>query len=301
MTNLRCIADHHAVPPLNIRPVESGIIPDHFSTGWKTYPAHHDLSERARHPPLYFRPTYLPPPRSRPAHCRSVHFSRAGESGGWSGLWCERAFKWLQRISWQCLNQSESGTNLAFVFWSVRNSTHLVEVVEILLPFKFCGIPFSSFREEVEKISTNQMPGWRSWFSDKIKNTILVEDVETYFHVKFHWIFLSDFREVENVSANQRLGPKSTNMKANVEILLPVKCHRILISGFRKFENVSTLIEDVAILFSVIFHWIPFSSFIEEVKNVSANQRKRTLWFFNRLENTNMIANVEILLPGKFH
>ena len=30
--------------------------------------------------------------RSRPAHCRSVHFSRAGESGGWSGLWCERAF-----------------------------------------------------------------------------------------------------------------------------------------------------------------------------------------------------------------
>ena len=43
-TNLRCTADHHAVPPLNIRPVESGIIPDHFSTGWKTYPAHHNLS-----------------------------------------------------------------------------------------------------------------------------------------------------------------------------------------------------------------------------------------------------------------
>ena len=35
MTNLRCTADHHAVPPLKIRPVESGIIPDHFSTGWK--------------------------------------------------------------------------------------------------------------------------------------------------------------------------------------------------------------------------------------------------------------------------
>ena len=33
MTNLRCTADHHAVPPLNIQPVESGIIPDHFSTG----------------------------------------------------------------------------------------------------------------------------------------------------------------------------------------------------------------------------------------------------------------------------
>ena len=31
-------------------------------------------------------------PRSRPAHCRFVNFSRAGESGGWAALWCERAF-----------------------------------------------------------------------------------------------------------------------------------------------------------------------------------------------------------------
>ena len=53
MTNLRCTADHDAVPPLNI-PVESGIIPDHFSTGWKTYPAHHNLSERARPIPAVF-------------------------------------------------------------------------------------------------------------------------------------------------------------------------------------------------------------------------------------------------------
>ena len=79
MTNLHCTTDHHAVSPLNIhvRPVESGIIPDHFSTGWKTDPAHHDLSEwgfgpalRCRgerdqsgpdQPPLYFRPTYVLP------------------------------------------------------------------------------------------------------------------------------------------------------------------------------------------------------------------------------------------------
>ena len=92
MTNLRCTADQHAVSPLNIRPVESGIIPDHFSTGWKTYPAHHDLSDRARPIPAVFQ-TNIRSPRSRPAHCRSVHFSRAGESGGWSGLWCERAFR----------------------------------------------------------------------------------------------------------------------------------------------------------------------------------------------------------------
>ena len=43
----------YAVPPtttLNIRPVESGIIPDNFSTGWKTDPAHYDLSERVNQP-----------------------------------------------------------------------------------------------------------------------------------------------------------------------------------------------------------------------------------------------------------
>ena len=61
MTNLHCTTDHHAVPLLNIRPVESGVIPDHFSTGCKTYPAHYDLSERARPTPLYFRPTYALP------------------------------------------------------------------------------------------------------------------------------------------------------------------------------------------------------------------------------------------------
>ena len=35
--------------------------PDHFSTGRKTDPAHHDLSERAQPTPLYFRPTYALP------------------------------------------------------------------------------------------------------------------------------------------------------------------------------------------------------------------------------------------------
>ena len=53
-TYLRCTADHHAVPLLNIRPVESGIIPNHFPTVWKTYPAHYNLSERARPIPTVF-------------------------------------------------------------------------------------------------------------------------------------------------------------------------------------------------------------------------------------------------------
>ena len=34
-------------------------------------------------------------------------------------------------------------------------NTHLVEDIEFLLPVKFRLIPFGSFREEVEKLTTN--------------------------------------------------------------------------------------------------------------------------------------------------
>ena len=91
MTNLRCTADHHAVTPLNIRPVESGIIPDHFLTGRKTYPAHLDLSERARPTPLYFRPTYALPDQGPLIVDPSIFPER--RERGLSALWCERALK----------------------------------------------------------------------------------------------------------------------------------------------------------------------------------------------------------------
>ena len=64
------------------------------------------------------------------------------------------------------------------------------------------------------------------------KNTDLVKDVEILLPVKFRRILFSGFREeVENVSANQRLGghldfpisPKNTDLVEDIEILLPVK------------------------------------------------------------------------------
>ena len=62
-SNLRCTADHHAVPPLNIRPVESGIIPEHFSTAAveKLIPLTTTSQSGPDQPPLYFRPTYALP------------------------------------------------------------------------------------------------------------------------------------------------------------------------------------------------------------------------------------------------
>ena len=100
-SDLRCTADHHAVPPFNQRPVEGGIMPDHFSTGWKNYTAHHDLSERAWPIPAVFQ-TNIRSPWSRSSQCRSVHFSKAGDSGGWSALWSEGGLKitniWMLKI-----------------------------------------------------------------------------------------------------------------------------------------------------------------------------------------------------------
>ena len=89
-------------------------------------------------------------------------------------------------------------------------NTNFVEDVEILLPVKFRWIPFSGFREEVENVSANQMPGRPSCFPIGPKNTNFVEDIEILLPVKFRWIPFSGFREeVENVSANQRPGRPS--------------------------------------------------------------------------------------------
>ena len=72
----------------------------------------------------------------------------------------------------------------------------------ILLPVKFRWIPFNGFREEVENVSANQRPGRPSCFSDRPKNTNLVEDVEILLPVMFRWITFSNFRgEVENVKS----------------------------------------------------------------------------------------------------
>ena len=112
------------------------------------------------------------------------------------------------------MSQPIRGQGGHLVFPIGPKNTNLVEDVEILLPVKFCWIPFSGFRGEVENVSANQRPGWPSWFYVEIligpKNTNLVEDVEILLPVKFRWIPFSGFRgEVENVSANQRPGRPS--------------------------------------------------------------------------------------------
>ena len=111
------------------------------------------------------------------------------------------------------------------------------------------------------------------------KNTNLVEDIYILLHVKFRWIPFSSFREVKNVSVNQRPGghlvflisPKNTNLVEDIMILLPVK-----------------------------FHWILFRAFRGDVRNASANQRpERPSCFLIGPKTTDLIEDVETCLRNK--
>ena len=141
-----------------------------------------------------------------------------------------------------------------FVFPFGPKNTNLVEDVEILLPVKFCLIPFSGFRGEVENVSANQRQGSHFLFSnrpDKHKLGTGHWDLASY-QVSFNSVqrFQRRSRKMSQPIRGQGghlvflIGPKNTNLVEDVEILLPVK-----------------------------FRWIPFSGFRGEVENVSANQR----------------------------
>ena len=76
------------------------------------------------------------------------------------------------------MSQPIRGQGGHFVFLIGPKHTNLIEDVEILLPVKFCWIPFSGFRGEVENVSANQRPGRPSCFSDR---------PEKHKHGKGHW------------------------------------------------------------------------------------------------------------------
>ena len=146
------------------------------------------------------------------------------------------------------------------------------------------------------------------------KNTNLVEGVEILLPVKFRWISFSGFRgEVENVSANQRLGrpfcfsdrPEKHKLGrgrwdlASCQVSLNSvhrlqrrsrKClrqseARAAILFFPIGPKNTNLVEGVEILLPLKFRWIPFSGFRGEVENVSANQRPgRPFCFSDRPE-----------------
>ena len=118
-----------------------------------------------------------------------------------------------------------------------------------------------------------------------LKNTNLIEDVEILLRVKFRCIPCGSFRqEVENISANQRpgrpscfsIGPKITNLVEDGGTL-----RYCLPSSFVKFP------------------WV-----VSEEKNrkclKQSDARAAILFFRIGPKNTNLVEDVEILLPVKF-
>ena len=163
------------------------------------------------------------------------------------------------------------------------------------------------------------------------KNTNSEEDVEIVLPVKFRWIVFSGFREVENVSANQRprrpscfsdrpkkhkLGRGRWDLASCQVSLNSVqrfqrrsrKClsqseARAAILFFQSARKNTNLVEDVEILLPIKFRWIPFSGFRGKVENVSANQRPgRPSCFSDRSEKHKLgrvhwdLASYEVLL-----
>ena len=157
-------------------------------------------------------------------------------------------------------------------------------------------------------------PGWQFLFTRRPGKHKLVEDIEIFLPVKFHWIPFSGFREeVENVLANLRPGRPSCFFVRPEKQKLGRGCwylasYQVLWNSVQRFQRRSwkclsqseaweaifffpigpkntNLIKEVEILLPVKFHWIPFSGIREEVKNVSANQRPgRPSSFSNRPE-----------------
>ena len=110
--------------------------------------------------------------------------------GHWDLASCQvssNSVEQFQRRSRKCLSQSEAGAVILFfqsaqkhrlgrrcghhIFPIGLKNTNLVEDIEIIFPVKFCWIPFSGFREEVENVSANQRLGRPSCFFRSARNS----------------------------------------------------------------------------------------------------------------------------------
>ena len=186
------------------------------------------------------------------------------------------------------MSQPIRGQGGHLVFPIGPKNTSWVEDVEILLKFLSSFVEFRSVVSEKSKMSQPiRVQGGHLVFPIGPKNTNLIRDVMILLPVKFCWIPFNGFWEVENVSANQRPGRPSC---FSCQVL--INYHQWFQRRSRKSEKLTTtnvehlslrlvfpigpkntnLVEDVEILLSVKFRWIPFSGF-REVENVSANQR----------------------------
>ena len=211
-------------------------------------------------------------------------------------------------------------------------NTNLVEDVAILLPVKFRWIPFSGFKRRSRKcLSQSEVRAAILFFPIGPKNTNLVEDVAILLPVKFRWIPFSGFRgEVENLSANQRSGRPSCFSDRPEKHKLGRRrwdlayCQVSLNSVQRLQRRSRKCLSQSEVRAAILFFrsarktqtWKRtliscfLSSFVEFRSAVSEEKSKMSqpirgqgghLVFPVGPQNTNLVEDVEILLPVKFH
>ena len=112
----------------------------------------------------------------------------------------------IVHLSTMCHLFEESAKADIFVYWSARKTQTRKRMLRSCFLSSFVEFR-SAVSEEKSKMSQPiRGQGGHLVFPIGPKNTNLVEDVEILLPVKFRWIPFSGFREVENVSVNQRPG-----------------------------------------------------------------------------------------------
>ena len=180
------------------------------------------------------------------------------------------------------MSQPIRGQGDHLVFPIGPKNTNLVEDVEILLPVKFRWIPFSGFRGNVENVSANQRPGRPSCFSDRPEKHKLGRG---------RWGLASCQVSLNSVQRFQRRSRKCLSQsEARAAILF-----------FRSARKTQTWKRTLRSCF--------LSSFVEFCSAVSEEKSKMSqpirgqgghLVFPIGPKNTNLVEDVEILLPVKF-
>ena len=140
----------------------------------------------------------------------------------------------------------------------------------------------ASFQVSSNSLQQFQRKSWKcqggqpqSWFSNRPKNTNLVEYVEIFLPVKFRWIMLSSCREeVENFSAK---------LKARTAILV-FRISRSSWFSDQPKENPKKLGTrnwvTVTVLASCQFCHIPFSGFRGEVSSLCKSEARTAIFVF---------------------
>ena len=180
------------------------------------------------------------------------------------------------------MSQPIRGQGSHFVFPIGPKNTNLVEDVEILLPLKFLWIPLSGFRREVENVSANQRPGRPFCFSDWPEKHKLGRG-------------RCDLASCQvSLNSVQRFQRRSRKCLSQSEA-------RAAILFFRSAWKTQTWYRTLRSCYLTSF--VEFRSAVSEAKSKMSQPIRGQgghLVFPIGPKNTNLVEDVEILLPVKF-